>query len=58
MASPQQRIKKFLKDEEGATAVEYAIMIGFIAAVIIASVAAIGTDIKNFFVNFGERLFS
>jgi len=56
MESVKQRIKKFLKDEDGATAVEYSLLVGLIAAVIIASVTAIGDDINSFFTNFTERL--
>ena len=37
-----ERIKGFLKDEEGATAVEYGIMVAAIAAVIITIVIAVG----------------
>ena len=33
----------FFKEEDGATAVEYAIMVGLIAAVIIGTVIIIGT---------------
>ncbi|MBI2170019.1 MAG: Flp family type IVb pilin [Actinobacteria bacterium] len=35
--------------EEGATAVEYGVMVALIAAVIIASVAALGTKLKGTF---------
>lgn len=45
-------MKKFLtlfKDEGGATAVEYAIMAAFIAAVIIATVTILGTDVNDCF---------
>lgn len=37
------------KDERGATAVEYAIMAAFIAAVIIAAVVILGTDVNDCF---------
>ncbi len=37
------------KNEEGATAVEYAIMAAFIAAVIIATVGFLGTDVNDAF---------
>ncbi len=39
----------FFKDEEGATAVEYGIMVALIAAVIIAVVTTLGTGIRDTF---------
>ena len=38
------------RDDRGATAVEYAIMVGFIAAVIIVAVTAFGVSVKGLFV--------
>ena len=38
-----------MKSEEGATAVEYGIMVALIAAVIIVAVTAIGTELKEAF---------
>jgi pilus assembly protein Flp/PilA len=37
------------KDEKGATAVEYGLMVGLIAVVIIAAVTLLGTDLKALF---------
>ena len=42
-------IMNFLRDEDGATAVEYGIMVALIAAVIIAVVAALGTTLQGVF---------
>jgi pilus assembly protein Flp/PilA len=42
-------INSLFKDERGATAVEYAIMAAFIAAVIIATVGFLGTDVDDAF---------
>jgi len=39
----------FFKDEEGATAVEYGIMVAAIAAVIVAIVVALGGTLNNVF---------
>ncbi len=39
----------FFKDEEGATAVEYAIMVALIAIVIIAMVVIVGEKANNAF---------
>ena len=42
-------LAKFFKDEEGATAVEYGIMVALIAAVIILVVAALGQQVSTAF---------
>lgn len=44
-----QKLIKFFKDEEGATAVEYGIMVAAIAAVIIGVVIAVGTQTNRAF---------
>lgn len=42
-------VRRFLRDEEGATAVEYALMVALIAVVIILAVTAIGTGARDKF---------
>jgi pilus assembly protein Flp/PilA len=42
-------ITTFIRDEEGATAVEYGLMAALIAAVIIAAVTAVGTSLSELF---------
>lgn len=42
-------IKNFLRDESGAAAVEYGMLVALIAAVIVTTVALLGTDIKSAF---------
>lgn len=42
-------VRRFLRDEEGATAVEYALMVALIAVVIIAAVTLIGTGARDKF---------
>jgi pilus assembly protein Flp/PilA len=44
-----ERLIKFFKEEEGATAVEYGIMVALIAAIIIAVVATLGSQVSNAF---------
>ena len=44
-----QLLKRFWKDEEGPTAVEYALMTLLIAMVIIVAVAFIGQTLANTF---------
>lgn len=39
----------FLKDEEGATAIEYGLIAGLIAVAIITAVGLIGTDLQGIF---------
>ena len=40
---------KFLKDEEGATAIEYGLIAALIAVVIIAAVTLVGESLSNIF---------
>jgi len=44
-----ERLHDAARDSLGATAVEYAIMIGFIAAVIVAGVTVFGTAVRGLF---------
>ena len=44
-------IKRFIRDEEGATMVEYALMLALIAIVCIVAVTAIGTSANTAFNN-------
>ena len=41
----QSRMKSMLKDEKGATMVEYALMVALIAVVAIAAVTLVGTNV-------------
>ena len=49
-------IKNFWKDEEGATAIEYGLIAGLIAVVIIAGVTALGTGVKEKFCEIAKAL--
>ena len=42
-------LKNRLTEEKGATAVEYGIMVGLIAVVIIVAVSLLGTKLNGFF---------
>jgi pilus assembly protein Flp/PilA len=44
-----EMVKKFFKDESGATAVEYGLMVALIAVVIIVSVTFLGTALNSKF---------
>lgn len=41
------RVKMLVRDEEGATAVEYAVMVALIAAVVIAGATLLGTAVNS-----------
>ena len=43
------------RDERGATAAEYALLVGLIATVIVASVATLGRAVSGFFTQFNSR---
>ncbi len=42
-------LQKFLKDESGATAIEYGLIAALIAVVIITAVTAVGTQLSTTF---------
>jgi Flp pilus assembly pilin Flp len=52
------RLELHARDDRGATAVEYALMVGFIAAVIIIGVTAFGISVKGLFDLIPPHLFS
>jgi len=52
----KEKLLGFLRDEEGATAVEYGIMVAAIAAVIIAVVIAVGTKTNAAFENVNANM--
>ncbi len=43
-------------DEEGATAVEYGLMVALIAVVIITAVALVGTNLSTMFTNVAGKI--
>ncbi|MBM4285064.1 MAG: Flp family type IVb pilin [Deltaproteobacteria bacterium] len=45
-------IRRLLRDESGASAVEYALLIGGIAALLIATVAYLGQTVNNLYASF------
>lgn len=52
----QLKISSFFKREDGATAIEYAIIAGLIAVVIIVGATALGTEIGTLFKNIATKL--
>ncbi len=49
-------IKTLIRDEEGASAVEYGLLVALIAAVIIVAVTAIGTNLSTKFTEVAGKL--
>jgi len=45
----KELIERFLKDEDGATMVEYVMMAAFIAAVCVFAVARVGISVESLF---------
>lgn len=48
-------LRTFVRDEEGATAVEYGLLIALIAAVIVGAVSALGIKVGDAFTDFNTK---
>ena len=49
-------VSRFVKDESGATAIEYGLIAALIAVVIITAVTLLGTNLKATFTNVANEL--
>ena len=49
-------IKRFAKNESGATAIEYGLIAALIAVVIITAVSLVGTNLTTVFTNIAGKL--
>ena len=49
-------ISRFVRDESGATAIEYGLIAALIAVVIITGVTAVGTNLSTTFTNLATTL--
>ncbi|MBU2733687.1 Flp family type IVb pilin [Acidithiobacillus ferridurans] len=49
MKTLQHAVARFVREEEGVTAIEYGLIAGLIAVVIIASVQALGVKLNSIF---------
>ena len=49
-------ISRFLKDESGATAIEYGLIVALIAVVIITAVTTLGTKLNDAFGSINSKL--
>lgn len=53
-----QKIMKFMRDEEGATAVEYGLIVGLIAVAIVAVLLLVGGNLSTLFTTVNTKLSS
>ncbi|GAC1628188.1 MAG: hypothetical protein NVS9B10_17850 [Nevskia sp.] len=51
-----KKIQKFLRDEEGATAVEYGLIVGLIAVLIVGVLTTTGTNLSSLFTKIAGAL--
>ena len=51
-----ETIKRFFKDEEGVTAIEYGLLAALIALVIIGAVALVGTNLSGTFTSIANTV--
>jgi pilus assembly protein Flp/PilA len=56
MKNLHEATRKFLREEDGVTAIEYGLIAALIAVVIIASVALIGNNLNQIFKFIGDTL--
>ena len=49
-------VTRFLKDESGATAIEYGLIAALIAAVLITALTAIGKNLDGTFTTIGDKV--
>ncbi|MBU2807790.1 Flp family type IVb pilin [Acidithiobacillus ferrooxidans F221] len=47
MKTLKHAVARFVREEEGVTAIEYGLIAGLIAVVIIAGATTLGTDLNN-----------
>ena len=52
----QRFVQRFIRDESGATAIEYGLIAALIAVVIITAVTTVGTNLKGTFNNIGNAV--
>ncbi|OWT77663.1 Flp family type IVb pilin [Achromobacter sp. HZ28] len=51
-----QQLKHFWQDEEGATAIEYGLIAGLVAVVIIGGLTVLGPQLSTLFENIGAKV--
>lgn len=50
------KLMKFLRDEDGVTAIEYGLIAGLVAIAIIVALTTLGTDLSGLFGRISGRL--
>ena len=56
MKSFTKKMQRFLKSEDGPTAVEYAVMLALIVIVCLTAISSLGTNAKTTFTNVGASI--
>jgi pilus assembly protein Flp/PilA len=56
MEKPMTRVRNFLSDQSGVTAIEYALIASLIAVFIIVAVQLVGTQVSTVFTEVGNSL--
>ena len=56
MKNLMTKVERFMKSEDGPTAVEYAVMLALIVIVCIASISSIGQEVNTTFDNISAEL--
>jgi pilus assembly protein Flp/PilA len=51
-----EKIRNFFKDESGASAVEYGLLVALIAVAIIGAVTALGGSLRDTFQNVSDKV--
>ena len=51
-----KKLMQFLKDEDGVTAVEYAVMAALIALIVIGGAAYLGNQVNDTFNTIGDKV--
>mgnify|MGYP001144122790 CR=1 FL=1 len=52
----KERLKQFIREEEGASAVEYGLLVAGIAVVVMGAIYAIGTNLNTKFESVAQQL--
>jgi pilus assembly protein Flp/PilA len=56
MSLSKQTIRRFVREESGATMVEYGVMVALIAALAIAVIKVVGSKVNNSFANVNNNM--
>lgn len=51
-----QSITRFLNDEEGASAIEYALIVGLVSLALVAALGLVGASVSSLFTRIGSAL--